>query len=181
MKRLREKKPRKERSVLEIVATEEMEDLALEIITQMDYREMRCLAQVSRQFNVWVLKWMERLRYFRGLWTSSAGGSGECISVTTTGEWPPCAESLSSLADDFSQPEDNFHLGAMAEIDQTDESSRSYYTSAKKADMPPLLPLDYARALAKRRKQAEFEAMLRAAAQSGLLASLLPGFSEKGA
>jgi hypothetical protein len=46
------------------------------------------------------------------------------------------------------------------EIDQTQEVSRSFYKPSN-AFRPPLLPLDYARAEAEKKKRREFAAMLK--------------------
>lgn len=183
MKRLREDDlplPADTRTVLQLIDAEKggYEDVALEIINQMDTQTLRCLAQTSKTLNRLVLRWLERVRHFYGNWvfsdsTSSTNGGGCSYSTTVTGKWPKFAYCAQSCATHYSLPADHFYHGAKTEIDQTDEESRAWISRYNTANNYPLLPIDYARALAKRKKQAEFEALLRAAADSGLLATLL--------
>jgi hypothetical protein len=178
MKRLREESlpVRKEMTVLEIVVNEQWEDLALEIIGKTDTATLRRVAQTSRILNKWVIKWLECVRYFYGSWIYSDGintGGGCSLLTTVTGKWPNSEKQRRALAEQYDRPISHFYLGAFMEIDQTDERSREFHYCAKDPGNYPLLPLAYARALVKRKKQAEFEAMLRAAAESGLLDTLL--------
>lgn len=174
MKRLRSQ-TRKERSALEMLLSYDMDDIVNIVVGAVDMETLRHLASVSKKVHGRVCDRLSRVRYFYSSWTifdnGTLGNAGRSIMTSDNNGTPNFEKAVDSLAKDYSVPRKKIFVGAYVEIDPTDANSRSFYKEPG-PNQPPLPPLEWAQAHAKKKKLNEFVALFKEAVEKGLLPSL---------
>jgi hypothetical protein len=153
----------------------------LEIFRHLDPLTLRCAAQVCKGLHLIMMEYLKPVRYFR---LGYAYVGDELLHTTANPVWVrvnPVSSFPSFIAMKQGlmkrikineQDANQFVMFLPAEIDTTCVNSRSWWPNEIVTNLP-LPPLEIAREWARKKKEAEFAAMLKDAAKSGLLADLL--------
>lgn len=152
-----------------------IDDMILEIFDHTEIADARNMACTCRSIYRVFLERLKSCRFFFFSAKSVFSNGRTITSNNMTYDFgihiPTLAFLQRILKESYQDPGANVIILSMMEIDQTSKDMRSFYVESP--IMPPLLPIEVARALAYERKQAEFMAMLKEAVNNGTLARLL--------